>query len=83
MDVVSQARHIVESSNGRTTDFGSVYSGSNPGSTAKSYSVYLLFNFSCIFLMKHTFTSRLSKEQFFEALELYGRDEKELWEDED
>ena len=27
---------IVESSNGRTTDFGSVYSGSNPGSTAAS-----------------------------------------------
>ena len=30
--------------------------------------------------MKHTFTSHLSKEQFLEALKLYGRDEKELWE---
>jgi putative endonuclease len=27
-------RFIAESSNGRTTDFGSVYSGSNPGSAA-------------------------------------------------
>lgn len=30
--------------------------------------------------MKHIITSHLSKIQFLEALKLYGRDEKELWE---
>lgn len=34
MIFVAEMRHITESSNGRTTAFGAVYSGSNPGSVA-------------------------------------------------
>jgi putative endonuclease len=35
MELVSMLRHFTESSNGRTTAFGAVYSGSNPGSVAR------------------------------------------------